>query len=235
MGVLRREEIERNFRQLKEDIKNICASLGADCENIMIVAVTKTFPPEVVQSALEAGITHIGENRIQEAEDKVDTVRRLKGRFHMIGHLQSNKAKKAVEMFDMIQSVDSIKIAGKIADEAAKRSKRMEILLQVNCSGEETKSGFDPLEMLEAAERIKALPGVEIKGIMTIGPFVDDESIIRRDFQLTRKLYDDIRSRNPDIDMKYLSMGMSADYHIALREGANMIRVGSVIFGSRPA
>ncbi len=232
---MEREEIERNYGQLKDDIDSICTPLGINGENVVIIAVTKTFPPEVVRSALEAGITHIGENRIQEAENKADTVRRLNGSFHMIGHLQSNKAKKAVEIFDMIQSVDSVKIAGKISEEAQKRSKRMEVLLQVNCSGEKSKSGFEPSVITEAADKIKALPGVEIKGIMTIGPFVDDESIISRDFRLTKKLYDDIGSRNPDIDMKYLSMGMSADYHIALREGANMIRVGSVIFGSRTA
>ncbi len=227
-------KIQSNYSKIKDNIARICGEIGVDPDSITIVAVTKTFPPEIVAEALQSGLKDIGENRVQEAETKQDTVRKYNGVFHLIGHLQSNKVKKAVQLFDIIQSVDSVKIARAISDECIKLNKTMNILLQINCSGEETKSGFAPDEIYEAMDIIKDLTGVRIMGLMTIGPLTADEELIRKDFQLTKLIFDELKRDHRDIDWKYLSMGMSGDYEIAVQEGANMLRIGSAIFGHRP-
>lgn len=228
-----KETIESNYRSVRERISAVCGRIGADPEKVSIVAITKTFPPDVVEMAVSSGLGIIGENKVQEAEDKVDTVRRCGAQFHMVGHLQTNKARKAVGLFDMIQSVDSVKVVKAVSKEAERNDSRMEILLQINCSGEQSKSGFHPDHIVEAAGEIKELPGVVIKGMMTIGPWVDDEGLIREDFRLTKNRFDELRKQYPELDLQYLSMGMSGDFEIALEEGSNMLRLGSVLFGPR--
>ncbi|MBD3169835.1 MAG: YggS family pyridoxal phosphate-dependent enzyme [candidate division Zixibacteria bacterium] len=233
MDVELKEQIEENYEYVRQTIREVCGRCGRDPEDITIVAVTKTHPPELVETALGSGINHIGENKIQEAEDKAGTVKQNNGTFHFIGHLQTNKAKKAVEIFDMVQSIDSVKIARRLSDKCVEAGKVMDSLVQVNCSGEESKFGFPPDKLLEAVEEIKDLRGLNIQGLMTIGPFVDDENQIRDDFSRTRELYEQMRGRYPQLDIKHLSMGMTNDYAIAIEEGSNMVRLGTVLFGPR--
>jgi len=226
-------DIVANCARIKDHLNNICARVGVATEKIIVVAVTKTLLPQTVERALKSGIMEIGENRIQEAETKVSVIHKFNAKIHLIGHLQSNKVKKAVGLFDMIQSVDSIKIASAISTEMEIADKKKEVLLQVNCSQEESKSGFDPGSLEDAVGEISLLPGLAIRGLMTIGRLTDDRRLIRKDFRQTRKLFDRMASIYPIVDMRFLSMGMSADYEIALEEGANMLRLGSALFGPR--
>ncbi|MCP4632596.1 MAG: YggS family pyridoxal phosphate-dependent enzyme [candidate division Zixibacteria bacterium] len=228
-----KNEISANYAEVKEKISNVCRRIGIDENNITIVAITKTHTIDVVKTVIDCGIKDVGESRIQEAETKIETVRKLGVNYHFVGHLQSNKVRKAVEMFDLIHSVDSVKIAKVISDESKKAGRRMKLLLQLNCSGEASKSGFQPDEIVDTAGEISEFEGIEIKGIMTIGPWVEDEGMIRDDFRMTKKKFDEVKSKFPKLALEYLSMGMSGDYQIAIEEGANMIRLGTVLFGHR--
>jgi PLP dependent protein len=191
--------------------------------------VSKTFGPEAVEAAIEAGIREVGENRIQEAREKIPNV---KGdvRWHMIGHLQSNKAKEAVGLFDVIQTIDSTSLADRVARFAGEASKRIDVLIQVNVGGEAQKSGVDPAELSALAEHVSSLPELRTIGLMTIPPLISSEEV-RPLFSRLRELRDQIRERHGAC--RELSMGMSDDFEVAIEEGATMIRVGRAIFGGR--
>ncbi len=221
----------QNYSAIRGRIDDRARAAGRKPEDIRIVAVSKTFPPETVQAAIDQGIRLFGENRVQEAKAKIPA---LSGdfRFHLVGHLQSNKARDAVGMFDMIHSIDKLSTARKVAEEALRAGKTQAVLIQVNTSAEDTKSGIDPDGAFELCREAAALPGIALEGLMTIGPLDGDEHAVRASFALLRKLRDDI-GRRLGIELRELSMGMSGDYLIAVDEGATLVRIGSAIFGHR--
>ncbi len=199
---------------------------------VTLVAVTKTHPAAAVRAVLAAGVADVGENRVQELEEKVAEVGRGAVGWHLIGHLQRNKAGKALPLFDLIHSLDSLRLAEAISAEAVKRGMEARALVQVNASGEESKGGFEPGELADAAGRIAALPGMRVEGLMTMAPFTDDERVLRAAFRRTRELLDDAARQVPGIG-RQLSMGMSNDFEIAVEEGSTLVRVGSILFGER--
>lgn len=203
-------------------------------EDIRLVAVSKTVPPDRIRQAIEAGATTFGENYIQEAREKIQALADLQVSWHFIGHLQSNKAKYAVKLFDMIHSVDSIKLAREIDKQAAKIGKIQPILIQVNISEELTKSGTAPENTFELVTEANRLEHVSVKGLMTMPPFFDDPErarpYFRALFDLRRRIRDVLHS---EIALPELSMGMTGDFEAAIAEGATMVRIGTAIFGKR--
>lgn len=215
-------EIEANIRRVREKIAEAAGRAGRLPEEITLVAVTKKKPASAVQEALAAGVFDVGENYVQEAAEKRDEV--TAGRWHLLGHLQSNKAKLAVSLFDLIESVDSVKLAQALGRQAG--GKHQEILVQVHLGDEETKTGFAPDQALEAAAEIAALPNIRLLGLMGIAPNDMDP---RPYFQQMKRLFDRLPAENRQI----LSMGMSGDFEAAIEEGATSVRVGTAIFGAR--
>ncbi len=227
--------IARNCREFRERLEESARRSGRSAEDIAVVAVSKTRPLDDVLEAAAAGMKHFGENRVQEAERKyAGMVRDF--RLHMIGHLQSNKARDAVALFDVIQSVDSLRLVEILDREFGRTEKTGEIMLEVNTSGEPQKYGFAPQEVVTAVDRVLELRHVRLTGLMTVGPLTEDEAAIRASFGGLRELFDQIASRHPGArEFEVLSMGMSDDYEIAVEEGATMIRVGRALFGPRIA
>lgn len=220
-----------NYERVKREVEAAALSCGRDPSRIHIVAVSKSFDAGVVQKAIDGGIRIFGENRVQEAKQKIPL---LKGDFvfHMVGHLQSNKARDAVRLFDLIHSIDKLSTAKAVADEAARANKRQKVLIQVNTSGEDTKSGVSPDESIELARGVTALPTLDLLGVMTIGPLTDDEAAIRKSFIMARTIMHDI-NQTLGLSLTELSMGMSGDFRIAVEEGATLLRIGTAIFGER--
>ena len=217
--------LERNILELESRIAAAAKRAGRSPEEITVVAVTKTVEVKAIEKAFQAGIRHFGENRVQEAKGKIEQLSFLEPcpTWHMVGHLQSNKANIAVEIFDVIHSIDSIKLAESISHLA---QRELPVLLQVNVSEEASKSGFSVSEVLAAAEKIASLPHLEIKGLMTIAPLVSDTEEARPFFRQLRLLRD-------SLGIEHLSMGMSDDFEVAVEEGATMLRIGRTIFGER--
>lgn len=214
---------------IKENIERIKSELP---QGITLVAATKTRSVDEIKEAVDAGIEIIGENYVREAEPKWLA---LKGtvKFHCIGHLQTNKVKKAVEIFDMIETVDSVKIAKEIDK---RTTKLMPVLIEVNIAKEASKSGVMPEEIIDLIKEISDLnlKNIKIKGLMTMAPYFDDPEKDRPYFKEMKKLFDEIKAMNiPNVDMEILSMGMSDSYKVAIEEGATMVRVGTKIFGPR--
>jgi len=223
--------IARNITNLRGRIAEACGKYNRDVDDITIVAVTKTRPAAVIRTVVAAGLTEVGESRIQEAEPKIAEIGRL-ARMHLVGHLQTNKARKAVALFDVIQSVDSFKLAEEISRHATTLDRRPECLVQVNCSEERQKYGVTPDQCLDLIEAACRLPNIRVTGLMTIGPNTDDEAKIRGAFALCRRLFEEARDRVGK-DFEALSMGMSDDFPLAIAEGSTMIRVGAALFGLR--
>jgi pyridoxal phosphate enzyme (YggS family) len=225
--------VAENLRWLNERIYAAALRAGRSLEEIVLVAVSKTVPVEVILEALEAGQTDFGENRVQEARGKIPAVTH-RARWHMVGHLQTNKAKDAVRLFDLIQSVASPKLAREISRQAEQIGKTQDVLVQVNTTGEVQKSGCGVEDVDRLAELVNELPALRLQGLMTIGPFVEDTERIRAAFRILRAAFDRLAGTDWGRScMKYLSMGMTGDYEIALEEGANMLRIGTAIFGPR--
>ncbi|MBN2059808.1 MAG: YggS family pyridoxal phosphate-dependent enzyme [Deltaproteobacteria bacterium] len=215
---------------IKENIKSI---LGELPPGVILVGAAKTRTPEEIIKALDAGLEIIGENYVQEAE-RAYSVIGGKAKWHMIGHLQSNKAKKAVEIFDMIETLDSMKIASAIEKACQNTGKIMEVLIEINSGEEVRKTGVLPRDAISMIREMAELKNIRIKGLMTMGPFSGDPENARPYFKKTREVFEKVRDMNiTDVDMKYLSMGMSNSYKVAIEEGANMIRIGTGIFGDR--
>lgn len=223
--------IAENIKLVRGKIGEAARRAGRDPGGITLVAVSKTFPAEAIEAAVHAGITDIGESRVQEGLDKIETLGRI-ATWHLIGHLQSNKAKKAVEQFDMIQSVDSMKIAERISKQAKQMQDTIACLIETNSSGEDSKFGFPPEDTLTAAANIAGLPGIELRGLMTIGPWTENEGCIKEAFDSTRQMFESMRTELGDA-ISILSMGMSSDYELAIECGSTMVRVGTAIFGGR--
>ncbi len=210
-----------------ENTKLILEKIGST----KLVCITKTIEPERINEAIRAGATIIGENRVQEYEDKRDDI--LPCEIHLTGHLQTNKVKKAVQLFDVIQSIDSLKVIRNIDRRARDIGKVQRVYLQVNIGNEPQKYGFGPDEIKNAITEIRSLRNARVEGLMCIPPFVPPEQT-RSYFRKMKALFDEIKQENRDnIDIRTLSMGMSSDYRIAIEEGATMVRVGSAIFGKR--
>jgi pyridoxal phosphate enzyme (YggS family) len=230
---LEMSRIDENIKNIRARIEKTAQRSGRGGEKIELVAVSKTVEAERINEAIRCGIEIIGENRVQEAEDKFKEITEPVTR-HLVGHLQSNKAKKAVELFDFIQSVDSERIAREISRRALDEGKVMDVLVEVNTSAEETKFGIEPKEALPLIETIAGLDGIKIKGLMTIGLFSDDPEDTRPCFKRLRTFFEEVKAANiPGAEMKYLSMGMTSDFEVAIEEGSNMVRVGTGIFGAR--
>lgn len=229
--------IQDKVQKVFADIEEICRKINHDPKDITVVGVTKLVALEVIQEAINAGIRHIAENRVQEAESKFPWLKAKNPQIkcHLIGHLQTNKAKDAIKVCSLIQSVDSLKLVQEIEKQAAKTGQLVEILVQFNTAREEQKFGADPSQAYDLIESISRLSLVRIKGLMCMAPFTEDQGIIRKTFSDLRVIRDGTKSRfagHPNVDMGILSMGMSSDYKIAIEEGSTMVRIGSAIFKS---
>lgn len=223
--------IVENLNGLKTRIADSCEACGRRAEEITLVAVSKTFPDSDVLEAFNAGQLNFGENKVQEMVKKYDVLSKYDLKWHLIGHLQTNKVKYIAEFVHLIHSVDSFKLALEIDKQASKAKRKIDILVQVNTSDEMQKSGAEVGETKNLCNEIKQLENINLSGLMTIGKFTDDTDIIRDNFRTLKKLYDEIK---PDFrDFNFLSMGMTSDYEIAIEEGANMLRIGSAVFGYR--
>jgi len=226
------DTLAENLKRVEERIANAAIKSGRRPEDITLVAVTKTVEPEQINQAIRLGVKIIGENRVQEARDKKPEV--LPVTWHLVGHLQTNKVKYAIQLFDMIQSVDSLHLAQELSKRCVVGEKTMPILIEVNTSGEPTKYGCQPEEAADLVARVAELPNLQIKGLMTIGLFTDDPEEVRPCFVTLRELAEKIGSlRIPNVRMDILSMGMTSDFEVAIAEGATMVRIGTAIFGAR--
>lgn len=225
--------IAGNVRAVTERMASAAARAARDADAITLMAVTKTILPDTIKAAAACGISIVGENRIQEAATKIAALDDLSVEWHFIGHLQSNKAKRAVQLFSTIESVDSLDLAVALNRLARDSDTTLRILLEVNTSGEPSKHGFPPTEVERAATKIQSLPALEIEGLMTVGPLTNDVRETRQAFRLLRGLQQQLASRYTETDWETLSMGMTDDFEIAIEEGATLIRVGRAIFGPR--
>ena len=230
-------ELRDNLQRVQERIANAAARVGRDAAAITLVAVSKTHPVETLLAAYELGVRHFGENRVEEALGKVRGFRQAivdpAVVFHMIGHVQSRKAEEVATLFDRVHSVDSLKLAHRLARFAARP---LPILLEVNVSGEPSKYGFASArrdELSSAIESITLLPNLRLDGLMTMAPMVKDPEQARPVFRALRELRDEIEARSSSIQLPQLSMGMTDDYEVAIEEGATLVRIGRAIFGER--
>lgn len=222
-------DIARNLHQINDRIERACVRAGRDTSDVTLIAVSKTVPAAAVSEAIRAGVTDVGENRVQELREKVGQVEGSP-RWHMIGHLQSNKVKDAVKVAGMIQSVHSPALALKIGGEASAIGKIQDVLIEVNIGHEPQKTGADPGSLDGVIFSIAGQPGLRLRGLMAIPPVSTSEQI-RRYFQQMRDIRDRLKATLPDC--RELSMGMSEDFEIAIQEGATMVRIGRAIFGER--
>lgn len=237
-GVPVPEVVRDRLAAVRQRIRRAAERAGRDPETIALVAVSKTFAAEPVAELLRAGQVVFGENRVQEARDKIPAVAALWGGppplWRLIGHLQRNKVRQALALFDAVDSVDSIRLLEVIARESAGKGVAVPILLEFNCSGEASKEGFDPAAVAEVAGRLKSIEGVDPQGLMTIGPLADDPEAARPAFRRLRELREALADRLGRA-LPILSMGMSGDLEIGIQEGATMVRVGTALFGVRDA
>ena len=225
--------IKENLEEVIKNIESACTRSGRDPKEVMLIAVSKTKPVSMIQEVYNAGIHVFGENKPQELKEKFSQLP-TDAKWHMIGHLQRNKIKYIIDKACMIHSVDSLRLADAIDEEASKHGIVMPVLVEVNIAGEESKFGVAPDETEDFIRKISLLPHIHVAGLMTIAPFTDNSEDNRIYFRSLRKLYVDIRSKNIDnVDMCHLSMGMTGDYEVAVEEGATMVRVGTGIFGAR--
>jgi PLP dependent protein len=217
---------------IRERVEAARARAGTPTE-VAVVAVTKTHPVELLRAAGEAGITEVGENRVQELESKVAELGRDSFRWHLIGHLQRNKVRRAIPFFDLLHSLDSVRLARQLSSDATALGREVRALVQVNTSGEESKFGFQGDAALGAIAEMAELPGLRLVGMMTMAPYVADERVLRRTFAGARRLHEEATRQVPGFEPVHLSMGMSNDFEIAVEEGSTMVRVGTVLFGER--
>jgi len=225
-------DIRENIERVRERMARAAARAGRRPEDVKLVAVSKTFPPERIRQAYEAGLRDFGENRIQEAQAKRPALADLDCTWHLVGHLQTNKAKPARELFRWLHSLDSARLADKL-DQSAGVGARLAVLIEVNLGGEASKSGAAEQEVAALAERVRPLPNLELKGLMTIPPFFEDPEKVRPFFRRLRELSERLRAAG-FTELAELSMGMSHDFEVAIEEGATIVRVGTALFGERP-
>ena len=225
--------IHENLLQVQDRVAAAAERAGRDPGTVRIVAVSKTKRPSLILEAIDAGVTEIGENQFQEARAKYDQVNRPV-KWHFVGHLQTNKAKGALKIFDLIHSVDSLRLLKEINRRSGQMNFQTDVLIQVNTSGESSKYGVQPEQALSFIESALDYSHVRIKGLMTIGPFTPNVDAVRPSFALLSRLQDKIKAQQfAGVEMEYLSMGMTHDFEVAVEEGANIIRIGTAIFGKR--
>lgn len=223
--------IEKNLSELQKRIDSACSRSTYKQESVELVISTKYVEADIIRLLFELGISCIGENRLQDTESKREKLNDLDLKWHMFGHLQRNKVKKAVRIFDLIHSVESVTLAKEINKESEKLGKNTRILVEVNVSGEETKYGLSPEEAIPFLREINNLERIKVEGLMTMAPIVDDPEICRPMFKGLRELSEEIRDENIlNVEMNILSMGMTQDFEVAIEEGANLVRVGSAVF-----
>lgn len=226
--------LQNRLVRIKDRIRRTAESCNRPVASIRLVAVSKTISAEVVGQAIEAGVTDLGENYIQEARDKINTLATSAVNWHFIGHLQSNKAKYAVRLFDLIHSVDSFKLANELDKYAKKNNKIQSILIQVNMAREDTKSGVYMEDTIQLLKDVCRLQNISIKGLMTMPPYFNAPEKVRPFFAALRELRDQIKNEAiPNVFLDELSMGMTGDFEAAIQEGATMVRIGTAIFGDR--
>ena len=226
--------IKENLENIRLRIKTAANACGRNPDEVHLVAVSKTMPKEKLVEAVEAGVKTLGENYVQEAREKFNDLYSLPVAWHFIGHLQRNKAKYVVKIFDLIHSVDSLKLAREIDKQAKKIDKIQDILVQVNISEETTKSGTRAEQTLEIVKNISLLENVSIKGLMTMPPYFNAPERVQPFFKALRELRNQIKDENiPNVSMDELSMGMTGDFEVAIQEGATLVRIGTAIFGER--
>ena len=223
--------LAENLEQIEKRVHAACERAGRNRDSVMLLAVSKTHPPETIRQAVDLGLTFFGENKIQEAKAKIPNCPG-KARWHFIGHLQSNKCRDAVELFELIQGVDSLAIAQEINKRAEQLSKTMPILLEVNVAGEGSKFGYKPEQMLAELAALNALPRLEIHGLMAIPPYTPVPEKARPYFQKLRELKQQAEAVL-GAPLPHLSMGMSGDFEVAIEEGATIVRIGTALFGER--
>ncbi|MDL2122407.1 MAG: YggS family pyridoxal phosphate-dependent enzyme [Deltaproteobacteria bacterium] len=228
------EVLKKRLSNVKERIKKAAIDCGRDPDTVRLVAVSKTMPKDRVREAIKAGADILGENYIQEARDKINALSSYPVSWHFIGHLQSNKAKYAVKLFDMIHTVDSLKLAKELNKQAKKINKIQKILIQVNISMESTKSGVHEEDAQKLIKEISLFENILIKGLMTMPPFFNNPEEAGPYFSALRALRDNIRDKAiKNVNMQELSMGMTGDFEVAIKEGATLVRIGTAIFGER--
>ena len=227
------EFIKQNLAEVEEKICAACERAGRDRSEVTLIAVSKTKPVEMLEACMEQGITVFGENKVQELCEKYEVLPKDL-HWHMIGHLQRNKVKYITDKVEMIHSVDSLRLAQAISDDAVKKGVNVDILIEVNVGEEDSKFGLKTEETESLVRQVAELPNISIKGLMTIAPYTEVQEENRTIFRTLKQLSVDIDSKNIDnVSMKVLSMGMTGDYEVAIEEGATMIRVGTGIFGER--
>jgi PLP dependent protein len=228
--------IAANLVAIEERIRAACRRVGRDAAGVRLVAVSKTVAPEPIREAVMAGVTILGENYVQEARRKMDQLQDLSISWHFIGHLQSNKAKSAVESFDWVHSLDRESLALALNCEALKRGKPLPVLLQVNVGEEQSKSGLIPEQVPAFYRSVASMEGLQIRGLMALPPYLDDPELVRPYFRQVALLLEQLRRAAPrSTELTELSMGMSHDFEVAIEEGATLVRVGTALFGERPA
>lgn len=229
------DKLSERLDEVRRRIETCARQSGREPSEITLVAVSKTHPPHLLERAIEAGVRDLGENRVQEAEAKINELGRHRARWHLIGHLQANKARRAVTLFDVIHSVDSVSLAHRL-DRMCREEVRDElpVMIQVDLAGEETKSGVSENDLPELVNVVKDSERLRLVGLMTLPPFFEDAERVRPYFRRLRELRDALGSRLDFGDGRgELSMGMSHDYEVAIEEGATMVRIGTAIFGER--
>lgn len=229
------DQLGARLAGVRAQIEAAALKCGRLPQDVTLIAISKTHPASLVRAAIELGATDVGENRVQEAEKKINEVGRNATRWHLVGHLQANKARRAVQLFDVIHSLDSLELARRLDRLCGEEGrKNLPVLIQVDLGHEETKSGIDEGQLSELAERLKELERVQLVGLMTLPPFFDDPEQARPFFRRLGELRDELASRGAFGDRKgELSMGMTNDFAVAIEEGATMVRVGTAIFGQR--
>ena len=227
-------DIEYNYKTIEERISEAAVKSGRSREDITFLAATKTVDAERINYAISLGLKYIGENKVQELLSKYEDYDLNNSSLQFIGHLQSNKVRQIVDKVDLIQSVDSVKLAKEISKQSKKHNLTSDVLIEVNIGGEESKSGVNPEQLYELLDEIKDFECISVKGLMCIPPICDSSQKIRKFFDKMNNIFIDISDKNIDnISMDILSMGMSADYYEAILSGANMVRIGSSLFGAR--
>lgn len=227
-------DVEYNYKTITENIEKAASKVGKSASDITFLAATKTVDASTINHAISLGLKYIGENRVQELLSKYDDYDLEHASLQFIGHLQSNKVRQIIDKVDLIQSVDSLKLASEISRQAVLKNRNIDILVEVNIGREENKSGVIPEALTELLYEIKDLPNISVKGLMAIPPICDNSQKICKYFDNMHKMFIDIKGQNIDnISMEVLSMGMSDDYYEAILSGSNMVRVGSALFGAR--
>jgi PLP dependent protein len=238
MSKTTRMELIGRLASIKERIAAACARTGREASEVTLLGVTKTVAPELIKPAIESGLRVVGENRVQEAASKISELKEITSNYnvewHLIGHLQSNKARRAVELFDAIQSIDSLRLAERLNDLLGESGKRMPVLIEVNLGDEASKSGISAHEALSLCEQMLKFANLELRGLMAVPPFLDNLEDVRPFFRRLRELHGEAR-RVGIVGEKFteLSMGMSHDFEVAIEEGATLVRIGTALFGER--